>query len=307
MRAFSLAALLLGLATLAQIEHATPRADDTIDVRLTTGAIVWIPEGTLRAGASEGDLHFATLLCQEEHDLAVAEGCSADRFRHEHYDTPDGTRCTEIPAFGIDRTEVTNLAWRRCVTAGRCVPPRIDDDDPRFGGSELPVAGITHAEAAAYCAFAGGRLPTELEWERAARGGTPGPDCSAERATLRGRRRFPWGRAYHPRLANHGRPPLRPDPGDGFRFAAPVGSFPDGASPFGVLDLAGNAMEWTASEPTLRDFALQGATGADPATYRSGRGGSWAHPAVAMRVTHRGFVLAADSHPDLGVRCAYDP
>jgi formylglycine-generating enzyme required for sulfatase activity len=157
----------------------------------------------------------------------------------------------------------------------------------------MPVAGVTAEEAEAYCAFRGGRLPTEAEWEKAARG--------------TGRRRFPWGRTYHARLANHGRPPVRADPSDGFRFAAPVGSFPDGASPYGVLDLAGNVMEWTASRPSTPDFDALGYAGADPAMHRIVRGGSWGHPAVDLRVTHRGVLRAVASHPDLGLRCAYDP
>src|SRR5258706_16107315 len=99
----------------------------------------------------------------------------------------------------------------------------------------MPVAAITIEEAQAYCRFAGGRLPTEDEWERAARGSV--------------RNRFPWGRHYDPALANHGRAPLGPDPSDGFALAAPVGSFPAGASPYGLLDMAGNVWEWTSSAP----------------------------------------------------------
>jgi sulfatase modifying factor 1 len=183
--------------------------------------IVWIDEGEVTLGATRTDVAFAILLCQDEHDLAVAEGCAAGRFAHEL-----GTRRVHLPTFGIDRTEVTHAAWRRCMAAGRCVPPRVAGDDPRLSADAMPVSGITLAEAADYCAHAGGRLPTEEEWEKAARGDSA--------------RRFPWGSHYHARLANHGRPPLRPDPGDGFRWAAPVGSFPDGASPYGVLDMAGN-------------------------------------------------------------------
>jgi formylglycine-generating enzyme required for sulfatase activity len=178
------------------------------------------------------------------------------------------------------------------VAAGRCVPPRLDDTDPRLGGDAMPVAGIGWAEAVAYRAFVGGRMPTEQEWEKAARGDS--------------RRRFPWGRYYHPRLANHGRPPRRPDGSDGFRFAAPVASFPDGASPYGVLDMAGNVWKWTASAPTARDFEVLGHRRVDPHRYRILRGGSWAHPAVALRVTHRSFLSVEDARSDLGFRCAYD-
>src|SRR5262249_23089918 len=161
----------------------------------------------------------------------------------------------------IDRTEVTNAAWRRCVAAGRCPPSRTSDADARFAGDTLPVASITQPEAARYCAWVGGRLPTEDEWEKAARG--------------EGHRRRAWARWDHSRLGTHGRPPMRPDPSDGFRWAAPVASFPDGASPYGVLDMAGNVWEWTSSAPTLHDFEALGVGSADPSTFRIIRGGSW--------------------------------
>lgn len=275
----SLAAIAPMLRTSAQI---VPRGSIPRDLRLERDPIVWVPEGGFRMGASRTDLFFAMFLCQDDHDLV--ESCAEHRFSHER-----GTRRVRLPAFGIDRTEVSQAAWRRCVVAGRCVPPRIDES---VGRDELPVAGITEEEAASYCAFAGGRLPAEAEWEKAARGDSL--------------RRFPWGRLYHARLANHGRPPQRPDASDGYLHAAPVGSFPDGASPYGVLDMAGNVMEWTSSAPSARDFEALGHARADPGEYRIVRGGSWSHPAVDLRVTHRGLVLARNAHPDLGVRCAYD-
>ncbi|AKF09631.1 formylglycine-generating enzyme family protein [Sandaracinus amylolyticus] len=258
------------------------------DLRLERDDVVWIEEGEFTMGPSRGDVLFAILLCQDEHDLAVAEGCADARFDHE-----GRPRRVHVATFGIDRTEVTHAAYRRCVAAGRCAPPRIDEGDARVGGDTMPVAGITAGDAEAYCAFAGGRLPTEDEWEKAARGDT--------------NRRFPWGRFYHARLANHGRPPLRPDVGDGFRWAAPVGSFPDGASPYGVLDMAGNVYEWTSSRPSEEDFDVLGVQDQDPTPYRILRGGSWSHPAVSMRVTHRALLLASDARVDVGVRCAYDP
>jgi formylglycine-generating enzyme required for sulfatase activity len=279
-------ALALGGGLLAQLAGIPPRLPD--GVRLEVEPIVWVPEGAFTMGASGADLHFAITLCQEEHDLAVAEGCAQPRFAHEV-----GTRRLHLPTFGVDRTEVTNAAWRRCVAAGRCAPPRYADDDVRFAQDALPVASITSAEAEAYCTFAGGRLPTEEEWEKAARGDS--------------RRRFPWGRFYHPRLANHGRPPRRPDPGDGHRWASPVGSYPDGASPYGALDMAGNVWEWTSSAPSPLDFEVLGHAGADPTTHRVLRGGSWSHPAIALRVTQRSFMVATQDRADVGVRCAYDP
>lgn len=282
--ALPLVLALTGILGLSQVEGAIPLRRE---LRVVEDPIVWVPEGEFRMGATATDVFAAILLCQDEHDLAVAEGCAQQRFAHEL-----GARRVRLDTFGIDRTEVTQAAWHRCVLAGRCVPPRVDADDPRLAGDTLPVAGVRADEAEGYCAFAGGRLPTEEEWEKAARGD--------------GSRRFPWGRSYHARLANHGRPPLRPDPSDGFLHAAPVGSFPDGASPYGALDMAGNAMEWTASAPSPADFEALGLAHADPSAFRIVRGGSWSHPAVDLRATHRGFALGSAAYPDLGVRCAYD-
>lgn len=285
-------ALALSVA-LAVLASATPsraqlRAPGSHPLRLEQGPIVWIEEGDFTMGPTRGDLLFAILLCQDEHDLAVAEGCAEARFDHER-----AARRVHVATFGIDRTEVTNAAWRACVAAGRCVPSRIADSDPRLAADTLPVAGVSALEAAAYCDWVGGRLPTEEEWEKAARGDSP--------------RRFPWGRFYHARLGNHGRPPMRPDLADGHRWAAPVGSFPDGASPYGVLDMAGNVYEWTASSASHADFEALGVSGQDPSPYRVLRGGSWSQPAIAMRVTSRGFLLESEAHVDVGFRCAYDP
>ena len=154
----------------------------------------------------------------------------------------------------------------------------------------MPVAGVTWDEARAFCEFAGGRLPTDEEWERAARGGDA-------------RHRFPWGRQYNDRLANHGRSPRGPDDVDGFVYAAPVGSFPGGASPYGLLDMAGNVWEWTASPPRADEVE----TGGDPNVYRILRGGSWAQPPEVMRVSHREWQPLGAAPSDVGLRCAYDP
>jgi formylglycine-generating enzyme len=256
---------------------------------LSRDPIVWIGAGEATLGASRADALFAILLCQDEHDLAVAEGCAEARFDHER-----PARRVHVGTFGLDRTEVTHASWSRCVSAGRCAPPRLPASDARFTAPELPVAGVAAEEAEAYCRWVGGRLPTEQEWEKAARG-------------VGGARRFPWGRSYHARLANHGRPPIRPDPGDGHRWAAPVGSYPDGASPYGVLDMAGNVYEWTASRPSPSDFEALGLEAQDPGAYRVLRGGSWSHPATSLRVTHRALLLARDARVDVGLRCAYDP
>ena len=270
---------------------AFAQLDDARRLSIARSDVIWIAAGELSMGASDRDVAYAVELCLDERPLPLHSfgpesdgGCSLRRFV-----TEGPRRRVWTDTFGIDRTEVTHRAYRRCVIAGRCAPSRVADD-ARIAAPEMPVTGVTFAEAEAYCAFAGGRLPTEAEWERAARGDHP-------------RRRFPWGRLYNSRLANHGRSPSGPDETDGFALAAPVGSFPDGASPNGLLDAAGNAWEWTASAPREDDVGL----GADARVYRVIRGGSWAHPAALLRVTHRVWVPVGEHRADLGMRCAYDP
>jgi formylglycine-generating enzyme required for sulfatase activity len=268
-----------------------PQAGEVRRLSVERPSVVWITAGDFVMGATESDIAYAVELCLRARPLPIRSlgpetdgGCSPRRFVQE---LPRRRVWTD--AYGIDRTEVTHGAWRRCVAAGRCPPSRIRDDDPRLAARDLPVTGVTWDEARAYCEFAGGRLPTEAEWERAARGDR--------------RHRFPWGRLYNSSLANHGRSPTGPSAEDGHLLAAPVGSYPDGASPYGLLDMAGNAWEWTASTPRDDDVGL----GADRTVFRVVRGGSWAHPPELMRVTHRVWVPTGEHRSDLGFRCAYDP
>jgi formylglycine-generating enzyme required for sulfatase activity len=182
------------------------------------------------------------------------------------------------------------------VVAGRCAPPRSRPEDPRVGLDDHPATGVDWSDASVFCAFAGGRLPSEAEWERAARGSDA--------------RRFPWGRNFDPRLANHGNGRLEGDASDGFESAAPVGSFPLGASPYGVLDLAGNAAEWTADAYVERGY--DGLPRVDPrrderSGYRVVRGGSWRLPPHMLRVSHRNPMPESARFADIGFRCAYDP
>lgn len=272
----------LGLVVLAALPLG--EAGTRAQAPLTPPAIVWIPEGAFVMGADAVDVAYAVQLCQDEHELTLADECGPERFAHE---TPPAR--VFLSRFGLDRTEVTRAAYQRCVSAGACAPSLVADEDADLGAPNLPVVGIDAASAARYCAFAGGRLPSEAEWEKGARGADD-------------RRRFPWGEVYDGGLANHGRPPLRADASDGFRALAPAGLL-GGQSPYGLRDMAGNAWEWTSSTPRASDVG-----GADRlASLRVVRGGSYLHPAVSLRVTARAWLSERSARVDLGVRCAYDP
>jgi formylglycine-generating enzyme required for sulfatase activity len=205
-----------------------------------------------------------------------------------------------LSSFSIDRTEVRVGDYMRCVSTGACGAPGFASGDTRFANADFPVVLVTWDDARDYCKFAGGRLPTEAEWEYAARGA--------------GGRIFPWGNLYNPHLANHGSIALDPtDATDGFAGLAPVGSIRDGMTPLGLLDMAGNAAEWVADEvdpdpsetvPLAYGPAPQVNPRAAGGARRIVRGGSYMRGADAMRATSRTLALATRRMADVGFRCA---
>ena len=172
-----------------------------------------------------------------------------------------------LPAFYIDRTEVTNAQYARFDPDHTFPPDR----------AEFPVVKLTRADAEAYAAWAGKRLPTGAEWEKAARG-TDG-------------RAYPWGDAFDPALANIG---------NGDDLVA-VGSYPDGASPYGALDMTGNAWEWIAdSYDDAKELGVPG--------YVRGivRGGAYSYSPFQGRTSHIAFETHNLTCGDLGFRCVKD-
>jgi formylglycine-generating enzyme required for sulfatase activity len=189
----------------------------------------------------------------------------------------------ELSAFEIDRVEVSQGAYAACVRAHACAAPATRFDPA--GTPELPVAGVTWEQARDFCAWSGKRLPSEAEWEKAARGDD--------------QRRYPWGAA----------PPdcTRANFEDCGVAPKPVGSLPAGASPYGVLDLAGNVEEW------VNDFYSSGYYPVSPARDPQGpastgsghsvRGGSYRYDAWHLGATVRFWDPGAPAD-DLGFRCA---
>jgi formylglycine-generating enzyme required for sulfatase activity len=179
-----------------------------------------------------------------------------------------------VPRFRIDLLEVTRGAYGRCVAAGACTPPPGELDFKRH--PKLPVTQVTWHQARAFCAWRGARLPTEAEWELAARG-TDG-------------RVFPWG-DEPPTCARAHTEACGSGP-------AEVGARPEGASPYGVLDMAGNVDEWV--EDAYAPYGSSGAH-ADP-TQRVARGG--AYDAWHSRTTARNALHPSHRDSLLGFRCA---
>ncbi len=196
-----------------------------------------------------------------------------------------------LSSFWMDRTEVDNEEYGQCVAKGVCQPPASFSSysRPDYFGNALyaayPVIYVTWDDADTFCRWAGGRLPTEAEWERAARGGMGGT--------------YPWG----------DQPPADSQSNFGFDVGdtSPVGAYPSGASPDGVLDMAGNVAEWVAdwfqrdyySLAPLSDPSGPGATGA-----RVVRGGSWLDDSNMVRADLRLGYPPDSAYVNLGFRCA---
>lgn len=193
-----------------------------------------------------------------------------------------------VSSFLIDPTEVTLLSYGRCTDAQVCrvLRPVGGETTP-----EHPVVGANWFDAKKYCEWVGKRLPTEAEWEYAARK----PHFST----------YPWGGAFTPKIGNWR------DSEDGFVTTAPVGSFAAGKSVTGVFDLAGNASEWTADwyESTWYQKSTErDPTGPEaPTGARVVRGGSFTDPQHLLRATARLGIDPNISNNAIGIRCAANP
>jgi formylglycine-generating enzyme required for sulfatase activity len=207
--------------------------------------------------------------------------------------TDDECRSDEKPQhavtlgdFAIDETEVTQAQYALCVQAGKCPRPYCTWD--ACTSPDLPITCVDSLRAKSYCSFVGKRLPTEAEWEKAARS-TDG-------------RKFPWGNEP----ADCSRTNLL-----GCGGVRPVGSLPAGASPYGALDMAGNVVEWVADVYDEAYYATSPETdprgpaaNAQGTSKYGGRGGGWRSEPVWQRTSSRDLYEVDYVKDSLGFRCA---
>jgi serine/threonine-protein kinase len=208
-----------------------------------------------------------------------------------------------LRAFWIDQTEMTNVqfaaflnvmgnqpeggvTWLRSASSRVLIVYNGEVYQPKSGFADHPVIEVSWYGAAAYCEWVGGRLPTEAEWEYAARG-TDG-------------RIYPWGdEEPHNTLLNYN---------NNISQTTTVGSYPNGTSPFEVLDMAGNVWEWVSDRyGGYSSTAVENPEGADSGAAKVVRGGSWFNSAANVRVAARNSLLPDVRINSVGFRCAGGP
>jgi formylglycine-generating enzyme required for sulfatase activity len=199
-----------------------------------------------------------------------------------------------LQTFYMDVKEVTQAEYERFVKMTKGEKPKVpvfEDTIEKLISPDFPVVGLTWNDAFGYCRWAGKRLPTEAEWEKAARG--------------EGKRRYPWGNKFEYSFANVD------GLDDGFQYLAPVGSFEVGRSPFGLYDATGNVAEWVMDDYTADYY--QKAPYRDPPgpktddVFKVIRGGSWRESRLGARVTKRFSAKMWRTDATVGFRCAKDP
>lgn len=204
------------------------------------------------------------------------------------YDHEKPVHTVYLDSYWMDKFEVSNKQYQSCVWQGLCKPSRYADNT-KINGADQPVVGVDWNNAKAYCEWAGRRLPTEAEWEKAARG-TDG-------------RLFPWGNE----------PPSNNLLNwfgiiDGYEYTAPVGSFNKDQSPYGVMDMGGNVIEWVSDFYENNYYASSernNPLGPVSGEYRVLRGGSRDdYNPNFIRSTHRSWYHPLLWDDYIGFRCA---
>jgi formylglycine-generating enzyme required for sulfatase activity len=249
--------------------ESAPRAvnsDLPKEIDSGTGLMILIPETEFQMGSDEGLLNGDA-------------GYENETPRHK----------VKVPAFYIDKHEVTNGFYKEFADeTGRSYPPNPMWDDHYFDKPDYPVMNVSWSAAKAYATWAGKQLPTEAQWELAARGAEGN--------------RYPWGNEFIESAAN------LTGSADGVRFTSPVGKFMTDKSPFGVMDMAGNVSEWVSDLYTL----YAGNTGpldSIERSYRVVRGAGMTFGREYARLTRRMSYdpeIKVAPHTAIGFRCVAD-
>jgi formylglycine-generating enzyme required for sulfatase activity len=296
-------ALLVGVVLLTfKGSGGTPR-NASMPAAITDEAgvqMVLVPSGQFEMGA---DPLQVLVECQR---LCPTCACQEGWF------TDEGPQHTvTLGNYYIDTNEVTNAGYAQCVAAGACQAPgeatgRIPDfisggyfDNPEY--ANYPANNVSWFDASDYCTWRGARLPTEAEWEKAARG---------SQSLI-----YPWGKDFDGRRLNSCdsnclNPWANQGYNDGYTFTSPVGAYPAGTSPYGAFDMAGNVREWVADCYEAGYYASStniDPRGPDCSTFRVTRGGSWTDESFNLHASRRFLADPTTRDNITGFRCAQTP
>ncbi len=272
-------------AATSQSDNRTRSADEM--------ALILVPEGTFNMGSTLGEVEDAIALCREHYGIC----------NNWYYMREFPRHAVTLDSFWIDQTEVSNDQYRQCVQAGICSAPSMcKKGESTFADpekSDHPVVCISWEQAQNYCQWAGGRLPTEAEWEYAFRG---------EAGWI-----FTWGDEFNGSQLNYCDQNCNQSHADdrfndGHAMTAPVGSYPDGESWVGALNMGGNASEWVFD--WLGDYssdAESNPAGPSVGNEKIIKGGSWFGHPTYCRGALRASVDPETSFDNLGFRCVVPP
>lgn len=258
--------------------------------------MVYVPEGTFMMGSTDADIDAALALCNQLYEKSGTGTCERSWFEDEY---PQHT--ITVSDFWIDQTEVTNAQYTLCVMAGEC-QASLHGDDISLNGESYPVVGVSWNDAHDYCQWAEAQLPTEAEWEYAARG---------EDGNI-----YPWGNEFDGTKANYCDSNCTfgwkdNSQNDGYVITSPVGNYsPDGDSWIGASDMAGNVWEWTADwydRNYFENSPEKNPTGPESSDYKVSHGGGWFNTPSNLRSSFRDSLVPDIRLNSLGFRCAVIP